>query len=215
MSGSLLMATRSFTFPALIVRQLIREVEAIQPCLGVSKEHLDEGAAQGFPSVVRTAERALEDVGFLSFEGVLQWASGVNVMGFLAGRTGVVSGVLGMVANRRVFWSKACTGVATTGYGDQSIPRCSSCRGFHRDTLLKRAYTASREQPHPKTNNSLLSTAQKVRASFMYPFTYPTDFISWKPFFVIFFGSYCQLRARKAVHCTMKPYTYSACHNDE
>lgn len=58
-------------FPALLVRQLLEDLDEIQPCLGVCEAHLDESVAQGFYSVVRAAERTLQREGCFPFEGSL------------------------------------------------------------------------------------------------------------------------------------------------
>lgn len=150
-------------FPALLVRQLLEDLDEIQPCLGVCEAHLDESVAQGFYSVVRAAERTLQREGCFPFEGSLKWAGNVSILGYLSGIGGRVSGVLGFVDDQRVFWSKACTGVASRGYAIQTHARCKACRDFHRDLLMKRVRTAARDEPHQNTSNSLLSTAQKVR----------------------------------------------------
>lgn len=135
----------AFLLPCFLLRgKLLEKVGSLQPCVGTSREHLDGNAARGFLSVVHTAEISLEEKGGVFSEGGLGWTSAV-VKGCLE-TSGGVSGILGWVGGRRVFWSKECTGVAASGDGGLD-DRCSPCRGFHRDVFLGLATAGAGEDP--------------------------------------------------------------------
>lgn len=139
--------------------QLLHRVDMIQPCVGVRREHLDRDAAQGFSSVVRDAERALDNAD----KGVVEalgWGANA-VKGFLSGPTGV-SEVLGSVGNHSVFWSRQCSGIAFPQRHAGMPPRCGGCMVFARERLLVRAQNAAKASPPKHAPNIFLSSPQKV-----------------------------------------------------
>lgn len=142
--------------------KLLEKVGSLQPCVGISKEHLDENAARGFLGVAHMAEIALEEKGGIFLQGDLGWTSAV-VKGCFETSRGV-SGILGWVGARRVFWSTKCSSVAASGDGGAD-DRCSACRGFHRDTFLDWAITMAEEHPlhGGDAGGGDLSATQEVR----------------------------------------------------
>lgn len=146
--------------------QILDYVNSVQPCRGVCAEHvktdagLPEGSAAAFPSVVRKAERGAHVAKVLPHDHDGRWKS-TCVRGFLSGHRGV-SGVLGFVGGQDVLWSKACDGVASAHGGGNSLPRCSNCRTFWREAVKPRIQNALKEDVHPSTTTSNMTSAQKV-----------------------------------------------------
>ena len=146
----------------LLRAKLLEKIGSLQPCVGTSKEHLDGNAARGFLSVVHMAEISLEEKRGMLSEGGLGWTSPM-VKGCLE-TSGEVSGILGWVGGRRVFWSKECTGVAASGDGGAD-DRCSACRGFHRGIFLDCAIAMAGEDAlhSGAADGGGLSATQEVR----------------------------------------------------
>lgn len=109
----------------------------MRPCQDVRKKHLLDntelpvGVARGFIEVAFLAEDNLRaSPALLSCVDESQWNIAA-VRGVLMGSDGV-SGILGMLEGRYVFWSRGCGRLVDDPLISGGIDPCASCDQFYR-----------------------------------------------------------------------------------